>query len=376
MEKKQDSFTDVIILAGGIGERLWPASKPDNPKQFMSLPDGVSFIQSSLLRSLALKPEGRIIIITKRDLLEKTAESVRNLSARLSPEEQEKLRKDILILTEPFQRHTTAPLVLASKMLELKDGKEHTVLVLASDHVISPTEAFVSDSLKAAATAQKNFFVCFAIPPTSPDTGYGYIKAGEDLSPDGTIVRIDSFQEKPDLETAKRYLASGAYAWNSGMFAFTTRFFLSEVKKLAPDVYAAFDDLIPPPAETELSGGINCIQGWQSMDDAYGKAPSIAVDKSVAERTDRAAAVKASFNWDDVGSWDAFCKYFDRNADTTVEVGSRNNFVYSDIPVALCGVDDLTLVIKNGMALVMKKGSSGLMRNVVKAVKEKKKTGD
>ncbi len=371
MEEKNVAFTDVIILAGGIGERLWPASRPDSPKQFMSLPDGVSFIQSSILRSLALKPDGRIIIITKRDLLEKTAESIRSLYGRLPAQEQEKLRKDILILTEPFQRHTTAPLVLASRMLELLDGKEHTLLVLASDHVISPTEAFVRDGLKAAQTAQGGWFVCFAIPPVSPDTGYGYIKAGEALSPDGTVARIDSFQEKPDLETAKKYLESGAYAWNSGMFAFTTGFFLSEVKKLAPDVYAAFDGLTPPPAETELAGGISYIQDWQSMDDSYEKVPSIAVDKSVAERTDRAAAVKASFSWDDVGSWDAFCKYFTENADSTVEISSRNNFVYSDIPVALCGVDDLTVVIRNGMALVMKKGSAGLMRDVVKAVKEK-----
>ncbi|MBQ3799589.1 MAG: mannose-1-phosphate guanylyltransferase, partial [Treponema sp.] len=101
--------------------------------------------------------------------------------------------------------------------------------------------------------------------------------------------------------------------------------------------------------------------------------PSIAVDKSVAERTDRAAAVKASFSWDDVGSWDAFCKYFTENADSTVEIASKNNFVYSDIPVALCGVDDLTVVIRNGMALVLKKGSAGQMRDVVKAMKEKQR---
>lgn len=373
MEKKTASFTDIIILAGGIGERLWPASRPDSPKQFMSLPDGVSFIQSSLLRSLALEPEGRIIIITKRDLLDKTAESVRELSGRLSAAEQEKIRTSLLILTEPFQRHTTAALVLASRMLELQDGKTHTLLVLTSDHVIAPTEAFVSDSRKAAQAALQDYFVCFAIPPTSPDTGYGYIKAGEALTPDGTVAKIASFQEKPDLATAQQYLASGRYAWNSGMFAFTSSFFLSEVKKRAPDVSAAFDGLTAPPEAAQLPGGISYIQGWQSMDAVYEKVPSIAVDKSVAERTDRAAAVKATFSWDDVGSWDAFEKYFSRNADTTVEVNARNNFVYSDIPVALCGVDDLTVVIKNGRALVMKKGSAGLMRDVVKAVKEQQK---
>ena len=371
MEENNSSFTDVIILAGGIGERLWPASRPDSPKQFMALPDGTSLIQTSIIRALAVSPSGKIIIITKRDLLEKTAEAAQGLYGTITVEEQEKIQNDLLIVTEPFQRHTTAPLVLASKMLELTDGREHTVLVLTSDHVISPTKTFVSDGLKAADAARQGYFVCFAIPPSSPDTGYGYIKAGKPLTPDGTVSQIESFQEKPDLETAKKYLASGEYAWNSGMFAFTTSFFLGEVKALAPDVFTAFDGLALPERDERLPDGIHYVREWKSMDAAYEKVPSIAVDKSVAERTSRAAAVKAAFSWDDVGSWDEFGKYFDRNADTTVEVDAKGNFVYSDIPVALCGVDDLTVVIKNGMALVMKKGSSDLMRDVVKAVKEK-----
>ena len=375
MEENSKGFSDVIILAGGIGERLWPASRPDSPKQFMSFSDGISFMQSSLLRSLALKPEGKILIITKRDLLEKTIREVTSLSERLTDWQKAKLRADLCVITEPFQRHTSAPLVLAAKILEHADGAEgagHTILVLASDHVISPTEAFVSDGLKAAEAARRGFFVCFAIPPLSPDTGYGYIKAGEALSPDGSVVRIESFQEKPDLETARQYLESGGYAWNSGMFAFTSRFFLEEMRRLAPDVSIAFDDLPPLPAgEIHVKEGIRCVSGWTAMDEAYEKVPSIAVDKSVAERTDRAAAVRASFTWDDVGSWDAFGKYFEENERSTVEISAKNNFVYSDIPVALCGVDNLTVVIKNGMALVMKKGCAGQMREVVKAVKER-----
>ncbi len=374
MEESFKSFSDVIILAGGIGERLWPASRPDSPKQFMSLSNGISFMQSSLLRSIALKPEGKILIITKRDLLDKTLQEVKALFSRMTEAEQAKVRKDLCVITEPFQRHTSAPLVLAAKMLEQADGKDHTILVLASDHVISPTEAFVNDSLKAAETARKGYFVCFAIPPLSPDTGYGYIKAGEAISPDGSVARIESFQEKPDLETAKQYLASGKYAWNSGMFAFTSSFFLSEMKKLAPDISAAFDSLPPLLADRiRQKDGLHYVSDWKQMDEVYEKSPSIAVDKSVAERTDKAAAVKASFSWDDVGSWDAFGKYFEKNAESTVEISAKNNFVYSDIPVALCGVDDLTVVIKNGMALVLKKGCAGQMREVVKAVKEKAK---
>lgn len=369
--EKNTGFTDVIILAGGIGERLWPASKPDCPKQFMSFSDGVSLLQSAVMRALALNPSGKIIIITKKDLLKITADTVSSLLTKLSEVEKDKVLNSLSILAEPYQRHTSAPLVLASKMLEKSDGKSHTVLVLASDHVIGPTESFVNDCRKAASAAGQDFFVCFAIPPLSPNTGYGYIKFGSPIGDDKTILKIDSFEEKPNLETAKQYLASGLYAWNSGMFAFKTDFFLSEVKSLAPDVYSAFDclDGAELPAEKKL-GCVNYTSDWDMMDKAYSLVPAIAVDKSVAERTKRAAAVRSSFHWDDVGSWDAFEKYFKENDEKTVEVESLNNFVYSDIPVALCGVEDLIVVIKDGKALVMKKGSSSSMREVIKAVEK------
>ena len=107
------------------------------------------------------------------------------------------------------------------------------------------------------------------------------------------------------------------------------------------------------------------------MEEAYATVKAIAVDNAIAERTERAVAVRATFNWDDVGSWDAFERLFSENVGKTVQIASKNNFIYSDIPVALCGVDDLVVVIKNGNALVMKKGSSGMMREVVKQIKEK-----
>lgn len=369
-------FTDVIILAGGIGERLWPASRPDYPKQFISLSDGVSFLQSSILRALAVQPTGKIIVITRSDLLQPVSEHCAHLLYDLDEQQRHKLQEDLLILAEPCARHTCAPLMLSCELLELMDNSApHTMLVLASDHVISPVSAFAADCRKAAATANDGYFVCFAIPPNEPATGYGYIKEGAPISADGNVFAIAQFKEKPDEETARQYLASGSYTWNSGMFAFTSAFFKEEVRRYEPDIAGAFKVFAGAQRPEERTvNGIKYISNWAPMEEAYRSVPAVAVDNAIAERTGRAAAVRASFGWDDVGSWDAFEKLFSKNDSKTVEIKGGNNFVYSDIPVALCGVEDLVVVIKNGSALIMKKGASGMMREVVQKVKSQGKS--
>lgn len=367
------NFTDVVILAGGFGERLWPASRPDYPKQFISLEGGLSFMQTSILRAIAVKPAGKILIITRKDLLASVAEQVHSLKLTLNQEDADKISEDLYILAEPCARHTCAPLLLACKFLKLTSKtQKNNILVLASDHVISPADRFVSDCEKAAKVSLDGNFVCFAIAPTEPSTGYGYIKSGAPLENQDGVFKIDMFKEKPDLETAKSYLASGNYWWNSGMFGFTASFFEEEINRFEPkiaDSFKSFDKAVLPPEKTLNS--VKYVSEWKPMEEAYATVKAIAVDNAIAERTERAVAVRATFNWDDVGSWDAFERLFSENVGKTVQIASENNFIYSDLPVALCGVDDLVVVIKNGNALVMKKGSSGMMREVVKQIKEK-----
>ena len=365
------SFTDVIILAGGFGERLWPASSPAFPKQFLSIQNGISFLQTSIQRALAVQPTGRILIITREDIQNVVAEHCEKLMAVVSAEQKKKMQEDLYILSEPCARHTCAPLVLACKLLHLLDANEHTLLVLTSDHIIGPVETFVADCHKAAETARAGNFVCFAIPPTEPSTGYGYIKSGEALSTDKTVFQIAQFKEKPDLQTAQQYLESGEYSWNSGMFAFTDTFFLQEVSTYEPEIAKSFENFaIAAVPECSTIHSTKCIYGWEPMVKSYQTVKAIAVDNAIAERTKKAAAVKAAFTWDDVGSWDAFEKHYKGENDKVGSVQSKNNFVYSDIPVALCGVEDLVVVIKDGKALVMKKGASSLMREVVKEMKK------
>ncbi len=368
---KGNSFSDIVILAGGIGERLWPASRPDNPKQFMKLNDGTSFLQASIIRGLSLNPLGKILIITRADILKQTCDQCAELKSILSEDEWKKLEQDLCIVAEPVARHTTAPILLACRYIRATGRNDGTVLVLASDHVISPIESFVSDCQKAAELAEKGSFVCFSIPPTEASTGYGYIKQGEILDGDSSCFKIAQFKEKPEAKTAREYLESGQYFWNSGMFGFTCSFFERELSVLEPEVtraFEVFDDAAYPQSKT--LEGIQYIDDWEPMLKAYQTVPAIAVDNAVAEKTKHSASVKASFDWDDVGSWDAFEKHFCRNEGEVASENSNNNFVYSDIPVALCGVDDLIVVIKNGKALVMKKSSSNLMRNLVKKVRE------
>ena len=366
------SFSDVIILAGGFGERLWPASSPSFPKQFLSIQNGISFLQASLNRALAVNPSGKIIIITRDDIKNVVAEHCEKLASQVSETYRQKMQDDLYILAEPCARHTCAPLVLACKILNLFDSSEHTMLVLTSDQVIEPAENFVSDCKKAATEAKKGNFVCFAIPPTEPSTGYGYIKHGESISKDETIFKIAQFKEKPDFKTAQEYLSSGMYSWNSGMFAFTDTFFMEEICRYESSIAESFKNLDgASQPDFSLINGIKCISNWLPMAESYKTVKPIAVDNAIAERTQKAVAVKASFSWDDVGSWDAFAKYYKGKDDRTVNIESSGNFCYSDIPVALCGVKDLIIVIKDGKALVMKKGTSNSMRNVVNEMKNK-----
>ncbi|QTQ13951.1 mannose-1-phosphate guanylyltransferase [Treponema parvum] len=365
-------FTDVVILAGGFGERLWPASSSENPKQFMTVSDNVSFLQLAVIRALSLKPEGKILIVTRRDIYKTVSLHCKNLLPDMSEDDKKKIKDDLYILPETEPKHTTAPIILACNFLNLTDytddNREHSVLVLTSDHIIKPIENFILDCKKACAAAANGKFVCFAIPPLEPATGYGYIKIGK--AEGDSVFAIEKFVEKPDLKTATEYVKSGKYRWNSGMFGFTCKTLLKEIKEHQNDAYAAFENLLSGnKPKIGVVNGIKYVSSWPEMDAAYSKVPAVAIDKSVAEKTKNACAVSSSFNWDDIGSWDAFEKLFDKNPGETIEIESKDNFVYSDIPVALCGVEDLVVVIKNGKALIVKKGKSSLVRDAVKQMK-------
>lgn len=368
-------FSDIIILAGGFGERLWPASKPDFPKQFMALDNGISFLQHSILRALALCPKGKIIIATRLGLETQIANQCNKLinNSIITNQQKQKILNDLIIISEPFAKHTTAPILLCSILLRKMEPKyKHSILMLTSDHIIEPVENFIHDVKKAYISATKNHVVTFGITPNEPSSAYGYIINAEEEENNQNVYKIKQFTEKPDQKTAMEYIKNGNCKWNSGLYAFDCDFFEAELQKCSKEVTDSFSDLYDSKLpKIKKIKNIKYIGPYKAMTDAYTKVPSIAIDKSLSEKTKNAYCVTASFNWDDVGSWDSFEKHCSQKTNNACAIQSKNCFVYSDIPVAICGVDDITVVIKNGKALVMKKGSSALVREAAKTITEK-----
>ena len=175
-------FTDVIIMAGGIGERLWPASSVEMPKQFMAIDGKISFLQQSIQRALALNITGKIVIVTRKDIEEHCTRQCFDLAQLENENNKQKILNDTVVLAEPAGRHTSAAIMSGICYLNKITGTEdHSVLVMTSDQVIEPVNVFCSDCEKAFKASSDGKIVCFAIPPTEPSVGYGYIKTGNDI---------------------------------------------------------------------------------------------------------------------------------------------------------------------------------------------------
>jgi mannose-1-phosphate guanylyltransferase len=371
-------FTDVLILAGGSGERLWPVSDAAKPKQFMSIGSGESFLQSAIRKAWALNIEGDICVVTRKEWTSLVIDDVRSLASSMR---ETGLPGKVLVMSEPCGKNTAPAIVWTAHYLSsLKRETPVNILLMASDHVITPEDSFVNDARTAAWHAERGFLVSFSIPPATPATGYGYIRAGnpvpcplEGASPSFVT---DSFREKPDAATAKAWVDDGHYYWNSGIYGFLADFYLEESRKHSPAVSEAFARL-GTNYSIEEERGIRVMRSYEGLEEAYRLTPSISIDYAISEKCERSVTVRATFLWDDVGSWDSLSKYFDAVPGPTACVGrtayveSKNCFVLSDIPVALCGVDDLIVVIHEGKALVSRRGETNLVKNALSLLKEK-----
>ncbi|MDR1411698.1 MAG: mannose-1-phosphate guanylyltransferase [Spirochaetaceae bacterium] len=375
-------FDDCIIMAGGLGTRLWPASSSRLPKQFLPGPGGKSFFRAAVDRGLAVS--GRIIIIAGKAHVRHVLEACDSLSG------SEKAR--LVLIGEPLARNTAPAIACGAVFAERTAGRGRKMLVLTSDHVIGPLEAFRADAEKAAALAAgaapgaAPAMVVFGIAPGRPETGYGYIEAGGGALPlggalsEGGCFRALSFREKPDRETAEKFLAAGNFYWNSGMFAFDSSFILDEFRKNEPEVLAPFEKL-PVPGEGAYAarGGIAALENWPGLEAAYGAARAVSIDYAVAEKCRSVIMVRAGFDWFDVGSWDEYARLpavqGKKDADVFGADTASSCFVDADIPVALCGTEDLIVVIRSGRdggpasALIAKKGETQRLKAIVEQIK-------
>lgn len=336
----------TIILAGGSGTRLWPLSRERYPKQFIKLQGkNESLFQETFQRSLLLSNLDDIYVVTN----EKYKFLVMGAIEELGYPYRE---TNILVESEP---KNTLPAIYAGVNEIMKDGHD-TVVVFPSDHMISKSEAFAT-IIKESEALTKDFIVTFGIKPDSPNTGYGYISPGEEVS-NGFVVK--SFKEKPTPEKAEEYIRKGYY-WNAGIFMFDSQVFSSEVKKHSPEIFSAF--------ETS-----------DHIDEAFSKINTkISIDYGIMEKSDKAAVVPADIGWNDLGSFDSFYEVFlhDKNDNISdkqnIIIDSKHNLIqsYDGKIVAAVGVEDLIIIDNRDALLICRKDESQKVKEVVETLKNR-----
>ncbi len=345
-----------VILAGGVGSRLWPLSRELYPKQLLQLTSSKSLLQNTLVR-LAAIPEVLAPIVV-------VGEEHRFITK--SQIEESGVFGDYEILLESKGRNTAPAIYGAARFALNKHDEDVVLLVLPADHLIMNQTAFVEAVNCARTLAEAENIVTFGIKPTHPETGYGYIEKGEG-------EKVVSFKEKPDLKLAEQYLEEGNYFWNSGMFVFTAETYLAEMKTHASDIAESM--------ERAVEGGKLDYEFFSFEKGAIESCPSDSIDYALMEKTDKAAVVPTSdLGWSDIGSWEALWGVSEKDNNGNAISGdvllhdSRNCFVYAENSlVAAVGMED-TLIVETGDAvLVMPLSKSQDVKKVVKTLKEQKR---
>jgi mannose-1-phosphate guanylyltransferase/mannose-6-phosphate isomerase len=347
-----------VILSGGAGSRLWPLSTQAKPKQFHALAGAATMFGQTLQRVAADQTEqfGAPLIICGFSHLSRVKEEL----------EREGVA-DATIVLEPKPRNT-APALAVAALIQAERDPDALMLALPADHLIARPENLYRACSSAYAAAIDGRIVAFAVTPTAPETGYGYIKKGEALS-EG-VFAIEAFREKPDLAMAEAYLADGHYAWNAGIFFFKASAFLAELVRHAPKVLVA--------AREALVRGCRDAGYVYLEEAAFVKGPSISVDYAVMELTDRAAVVPVDMGWNDVGSFLTLWELAEKDDHANVSQGPTALFdtqgclVRSEeTPVALIGVEDLVVIATAQGILVMHKDRAQDVRLAADAFRAK-----
>lgn len=339
-----------VILSGGAGSRLWPASRSRTPKQLLPLVAEHTMFAMTVQRTEPLAAAGAPLVVCNED-------------QRLGIQrELAKLRRDdATLILEPIGRNT-APATAAAALHLAAEGLDPILFVMPADHVIRNEDAFAEAVALASDFADKGYLLTFGIDPTGPETGYGYIRFGDRLA-EG-VRSVEEFREKPDAATAEAYVASGRYLWNSGMFMFRASRFLAELEAHAPDVLTF--------ARRALADADRDRQVVRLNGEAFAEAPSISIDYAVMERTASAAVVPIHTGWSDVGSWAALWELGHHDVHGNVVVGDvelidvQNSYVRSDGRlVAAIGLDNVVIVDSPDATLVVRRDRSQDVKVVV-----------
>ena len=342
-----------VILSGGAGTRLWPLSRSQYPKQFLSLAAQNTMIQETLLRLENIDVASPIVICNESHRF-----IVADQLAQINV-------KNPFIILEPLGRNT-APAIAAGALKAQSVDKDAVMVVLPSDHVIQNKDVLAAGVELACKTASEGFLVTFGITPTAPETGYGYIKA--EVKSGDSVFPLDKFVEKPNRETAQKYLDSGEYFWNSGMFVFKASTFLEELQQFEPEIFASVE-----AAYTKAAVDVDFIRLEK---ESFATSPSRSIDYAVMEKTTKGKVIPLDAGWNDVGAWSALWEVNQKDEHQNVIFGdviahnTTDSYIYSQSRlVATVGLQNVVVVETKDAVLVADKGQVQDVKEIVEELK-------
>ena len=343
------------ILCGGAGSRLWPVSREHHPKPFIRLADGQSLLQKAFLRGALLPDASEVLTVTNREFFFKTEDELKEVnSAGLSTS----------FILEPFGRNTAAAIAAAALQVVERHGQDSVMLVLAADHMISDQSAFAAAVSQAVTFAQLGKLVTFGIKAEAPETGYGYIEANGN-----TVIR---FVEKPNLQKAQEYVASGRFHWNAGIFCFTAGAMLEQMQLHCPEILAATKICI---AKSRLAQGHGFIQ-LELESSSFKDVPSESIDYAVMEKSANVAVVPCDIGWSDIGSWNALGDLAspDENGNRVegkaLLYNTHNSTIHSsDRVIGAVGVNNLVIIDTPDAVLVADKACAQDVKHIYARLK-------
>lgn len=349
-----------VILSGGAGTRLWPLSRESYPKQLLPLTSDKTMLQETVLRLADVTDLGRPMVVCNDSHRFMVAEQLRQID--VAPHS---------IILEPCGRNT-APAVAIAAFQAQAGGEDPLLLILPADHLIKDVVQFCkvveSGSLLAAADA----LVTFGIVPDSAETGYGYIKAASELLDGKGAYPVAEFVEKPDLATAKTYVDSGQYYWNSGMFMFKASRYLEELEKFRPDIYSA--------CQTAFNSMNADLDFLRLSENSFSASPSESIDYAVMEKTAAAVVLPLDAGWNDVGAWSALWEVHEQNGDGNVKIGdvltegASNCYLHAtNRMIAAVGVDDLVVVETADAVLVARRDKVQDVKGIVQQLNKQQR---
>lgn len=338
-----------IILAGGSGSRLWPLSRELHPKQLLNFTGEESLLQSTFERLQKCMPDENILSITNTKHLP-------NIRVQLKS-----LTKNPTILSEPVSKNTAPAIAISSKFIIQNYGKDEIILAVPSDHIIKDIEKFKKAISEGEQLAKEGYFVTFGVEPSYCETGFGYIKTGGKVS---NGLKVIHFSEKPDSDTAKKFIQDKSYFWNSGIFMFKASILLEELSKYAPEIF-------------EITEKIDMKNSTEIPFVEFDKMPNISIDYALMEKSDKLVMIKLESDWKDFGSWDAIYDINPKDENNNVFVGhvldknSKNCLVYSSSKlVTTIGLENTVIVETEDAILACQKDKTQEVKQIYETLKE------